>query len=329
MALRRVSEPRFVRANGTASPTDAVPDLGGLTRLFGEMGDLKRVRAAHISGSLTEVAFRESWSALISGEDPERVALGVTAKFVAAARLGGLDRGVLLRGGLSDAEATAVLRDSFDSVSKPIPSRVSSLLREALSWHVIAGRDAPPAFAGALARQPRAGCTRPGRPRLVLEPPESHADHCQTVAVYAVLLADLFGSEPHEAFMAGLAHHLHNAGMPDAGFTGEMMLGEHLPSMMGRFTDEALEELPGGLRSGIRAVLSRIGDADDPLGRAFNAADVIDRVLQMRHYAREASFTMDQALEEMDLVHDGPVKAFHETVLSRSGLDGASGRNGP
>ena len=74
----------------------------------------------------------------------------------------------------------------------------------------------------------------------------------------------------------------------------------------------------------VARTLEKTKTADNPVGRAFNAADVMDRVLQMGHYAREASFTLDQALEEMDLVHDGPVKNFHEAILLSSGLGGKS-----
>jgi hypothetical protein len=47
---------------------------------------------------------------------------------------------------------------------------------------------------------------------------------------------------------------------------------------------------------------------------------VIDRVLQVRQYARAAAFTVDQALDELELVHGGPVQAFHLAVLEEAGL---------
>ena len=57
-----------------------------------------------------------------------------------------------------------------------------------------------------------------------------------------------------------------------------------------------------------------------PVGRAFHAADVIDRVLQMRHYEQVAQFTTAQALDDMELVHAGPTQAFHFAVLQDAGL---------
>ncbi|WP_119069829.1 hypothetical protein [Rubrobacter indicoceani] len=303
------------------------PGLGDLTPLFGEISDLKRLRVAHFPDTLSDAAFRRSWAALLSGEDPESVALSETARAVAAARLGGIDRNVLKRGGLSDAEAEEILLRSFDAFEDVVPERTARRLRAALLVGKGVGPNPAglPGFVEALSRQPRAGCTRPGRARLVLEPPESHADHCQTVAVYAVLLCERFEAKPGEAFLAGLTHHLHNAGMPDAGFTGEMMLGERLPAVVASFTEESLGQIPGQLRDVVEDILQRITDAEDPLGRAFNAADVMDRVIQMKHYAREAAFTLDQALGEMDLVHDGPVKEFQESVLAASGLSTTEG----
>ena len=62
----------------------------------------------------------------------------------------------------------------------------------------------------------------------MLEPPEGHGDHCLVVAVLAAVLAPRYGADPARPFLAGMAHHLHNAALPDSGFAGEMLLGEHL-----------------------------------------------------------------------------------------------------
>ena len=43
-------------------------------------------------------------------------------------------------------------------------------------------------------------------------------------------------------------------------------------------------------------------------------------MLQMRHYDRVAAFTVDQALDDMDLVHAGPIQGFHQAVLRDAGL---------
>ena len=177
-----------------------------------------------------------------------------------------------------------------------------------------------PRFAEALIRQPRAGATCPGKGRIILEPPEGHGDHCLVVAVLATLLATRFGAEPEPAFLAGLAHHLHNAALPDSGFAGEMLLGEHLEPVMARLFERELATLSSPLADATRHALSAIKDASTPVGRAFPAADVIDRVLQMRHYEQVAQFTTSQALDDMDLVHAGPVQSFHIAVLRDAGL---------
>ena len=46
----------------------------------------------------------------------------------------------------------------------------------------------------------------------------------------------------------------------------------------------------------------------------------MDRVLQMRQYERVARFTTAQALEDLELVHAGPLQAFHQAVLVEAGL---------
>jgi 5'-deoxynucleotidase YfbR-like HD superfamily hydrolase len=190
-----------------------------------------------------------------------------------------------------------------DLVEAPVPKR--SLL---------------PAFVGALCRQPRAGATAPGRPRLIVEPPENHAEHCWAVAVYGGLLADDVGAEPGDAFLLGLAHHLHNAVLPDAGFAGEMLLGPHLEPAMQRLTERAVSTLPAELADRVRELLDHRADAATPVGRAFRAADVLDRVLQCHHHARAAGFTADQALVDLELVHAGPVADYHHAVLAAAGL---------
>ncbi len=293
--------------------------LAPLVPLLGELNDLKRTRPAGVGGSLAEGIFRRSWLSLVAGEEPGRVARRETAAALAAARLSGIDRRVLKKAGLDGAETLEVLERSFDAVAVSLSEGLRGDLRRALGYEVPSGGEAP-SFVGALAQQPRAGATSPGRARLVVEPPESHADHCAVVATYGVLLSGFYGADPVEPFLAGLAHHLHNAVLPDAGFAGEELLDDKLTPVVERLTAEALVELPGGLAGRMGGALGLAGQAESPEARAFNAADVVDRVLQMRHHARAAAFTLDQALDEMDLVHEGPLKNFHEEVLQRAEL---------
>jgi fumarate hydratase class II len=67
-------------------------------------------------------------------------------------------------------------------------------------------------------------------------------------------------------------------------------------------------------------VLTLRADAAAPAAQAFHAADVLDRVLQVHHHARAAAFTVEQALDDLELVHAGPVQGFHTDVLAAAGL---------
>ncbi|MFB8384569.1 hypothetical protein [Streptomyces rubiginosohelvolus] len=217
---------------------------------------------------------------------------------------------------MSAYEAVTVLERSIAEHADRIDPATAALLAEALPDLVHAnGEDQAPGFASALCAQPRAGATCPGRPRLMAEPPESHGDHCWAVAVYGVLLADAFGAEPGDVFLLGLAHHLHNAVLPDAGFAGEELLGQHLPAVLSALTRQQLDGLPEALGARVASLLALRDGADAPAARAFHAADVLDRVLQVRHHARAAAFTAEQALEDLDLVHPSPVSGFHRAVL--------------
>jgi hypothetical protein len=234
----------------------------------------------------------------MAGADPVAVMEATTAACLATARLGDLDSPTLRMLGLTHSESVAVLAGALAEVGAPLTSsrgrgeELIARLRPALGRELPAAE--PPPFVEALARQPRAGVTCPGRARIMLEPPENHAEHCLVVAVYGVLLAPAYGADPATVFLAGLAHHLHNAAMPDSGFTGEMLLGPHLEPVMAH--------------------------AATPEGRAFHAADVADRVLQIAQHLKAATLTMDVVLDDMELVHDGPVKGFHDSVLRELGL---------
>ncbi len=299
-----------------ALPDGAAPVL--LRELFGELGDLKRTRSAGRAGSIAERGFTAAWAALCAGENVEEVMTTSVAAALAAARLGDLDAAKLHDLGLDQAEALLVLRRAFNAIAPALDPGQADALRPAL------GRDLPeglvPPFVAALAEQPRAGATCPGRPRILLEPPENHAEHCWAVAVFGTLLAPRYGADAPTVFLAGLAHHLHNAAMPDSGFTGEMLLEEHLAPVCAAATQRALDELPPDLREEVVAAHEILLDAATPEGRAFHAADVIDRVTQMAQHLRVASVTMPMLLDDWALVHDGPVKAFHEGALAEMGL---------
>ena len=303
-----------------------VAGLGpAIVPLLREVGDLKRVTAASLAPGQSVAArmFLRGWARIVHGEDVEAVAYESLASGVAAARLGALDGERLRALGLSGDEARGVLLRALDELSGPLDDALAARLREAVP--VADGADgadeagAPP-FAHALARQPRAGVTCPGRARIMLQPEENHADHCCVVALYAGLLAPSFGADPAHAWWLGMAHHLHSAAMPDAGFTGEMLLESHLTSVIEAARALALDELVPGLRARARAALDEVADDATPAARAFHAADVIDRVLEIDHHLSTSAVTMDKVLGEYELVHDGPVKAFHDEVLTAVAL---------
>jgi 5'-deoxynucleotidase YfbR-like HD superfamily hydrolase len=296
-----------------------MPTEQALIPLLREVNDLKRVRCAGMQGTLAARAFRRAWGRLVAGDPPVTVALRETALAVAAARLGGIDRAMLTRAGLTGEAATEILQRAFDAVTAPLDRRLAAELRGLLADEDPALMD-PPDFVHALEHQPRAGATRPGHPRLILEPPESHADHCLVTAVSAVLVSPIHGADPALPFLAALSHHLHNAILPDSGFAGETLLGEHLEPVMRRLTDEAMSQLPAPLARAVARARTILPDAATPEARAFHAADVIDRILQMDHYARAAGFELRHAVEEMELVHAGPLQDFQTGVLHAAGL---------
>lgn len=295
-----------------------IEGLAQLRPLLGEIGDAKRVRVASAPGSLAEQAFARSWERLAEDEDVELVALSETAAAVVRARLAGIDAEVLHSAGLSDPDTLEILQRAFDQLADVVPAQLRDRLRTAIA--LTRKATTAPGLATALCRQPRAGATCPGRPRIIVEPPESHGDHCFTVAVYGVLISALVGSDPATPFLLGLAHHLHNVELPDAGFAGDVILGDHLPRMIAVLQERELSALPAPLAQRLREILVLGDDTVLPASQAFHAADVLDRVLQVHHHARAAAFTAATALDDLQLVHAGREQSFHHDVLAAAGL---------
>ena len=293
-----------------------------LLPLFRELNDLKRIRVAGKNGSIAARLFLRSWARFASGETLAEVAFSEAASAVAAARLAGIDADVLAAGGFSSEERLSVLQSGLDAVTVPLDDSLRTALRGALRPDALP-EDHPnllPPFASLLAQQPRAGATRPGFRRVVLEPAENHADHCGMVAVYGVLAAPLYGADPVAAFLTGLSHHLHNAYLPDAGDAGDVLLGDKLKPLMEAFWAKAIAELPEALHQPVRDAISVVYQSDTPSAKAFQTADVLDRVLEMEWHANSAAFTLNVALEDMDIVHPGPVQAFQQEVMRQAGL---------
>ena len=295
--------------------------LSDLKTLFVELNDLKRITSASRQGSIASRLFRRSWCELANRRRTSDVAWRVTAQALAAARLGDIDPTVLLPAGLKSPEITEILQAAIEAVGAVLPLVVRHASCGAIAELWTGATPVPvPDFVAVLECQPRAGITSPGQSRIVLEPAESHAEHCLMVAVYGVLLANVYDADPARVFLASLSHHFHNGGLPDSGFTGEMLLGPHLTVVMEHYTAGCLDELDPSLRAAVVDARTILPDAATPEGRAFHAADVLDRVLQTNQYLRAASLTLERVLDETELVHAGPVKAFQDDVLRQAGL---------
>ena len=296
------------------SPVTSLVELGGL---LAELNNLKRIRPGYLSGSLAEMQFRFAWSAA-SNSNLTELAYGICARSIARLNLGGITAAVLKSAGIPLQQSRHVEEMSFDASAVDIEPDLRASLANCL--HLEFKQSEPPPFVEDLCRQPRAGATRPGLARLIVLPPESHAEHCLMVAVYGVLLSSRFNADPALTFLAGLSHHLHNAYLPDSGFAGEEMLGELLEAIMKSFQERALRGLERSLADNVLDALRITAGTSTAEGRAFHAADVLDRVLQMKWYEDAAKFTLKMALEEMELVHAGPVREFQMAILQEAQL---------
>lgn len=302
--------------------TAAVGQLARYANLFDDIGALKRTRRAGAAHSVAAGLFARAWRRAIEGVDLGEVARETTALAIAASRLGAIDGAILARSGLDPTQRLAIVTEAFDRAATPLPAFQRDALRATLTDDAdLAAFDDVPMFVFALADQARAGATAADAPRLVLQPPETHAEHCLAVSVYAMLAAPRYETSGEDAFFLGMVHHLHNAILPDSGFAGELLLGAHLDAIFDHLTESVLADLPVALATRARDVRARLlPSTDDPEARAFHAGDVIDRVLQVRQYARVASFEMSHALDDLELVHAGPIQRFHLGVLAEAGL---------
>ncbi len=191
-------------------------------------------------GSIAERAFGRL-GACCAGT-PSDVALRLTAAALAAARLGDLDAAVLRALGLRRGERAASARGLRCRGGRPRRRACARCCARGRRR----GRGRGTSRAG-FRRRPRAPAARrrdlPGKPRIVLEPPENHAEHCLVVAVFGVLLCPAFGADPEPVFLAALAHHLHNADCRTAASPARCCSGDHLGAVMPRHR-HALAQLP-------------------------------------------------------------------------------------
>ncbi|MCQ8184662.1 HD domain-containing protein [Parvularcula maris] len=298
-------------------PPSAATRLARAASLFPALQDLKRMRRAGAQGSLAEQAFLEGWSLLTAGAEPYQAAQLLLRRALLDNQFAGLRREELEE--VLDQERAAAIEAAALAKSVEGSFEDHPLLGEAGKPVVTTGD--VPAFAALLAEQPRAGATHPTEGRLFLYPPESHAEHCWGVAIYAILLAPSFGADIGTVYLAAMGHHLHNAYLPDGGFAGEMLLEPHLQAVMQGFRKKALAELPVSLADELNEAHDIISASAAPEAMAFHAADVLDRVLDVRWRAQAAGFTLDIATKTYGLVHEGPHKDYHETVLTAAKID--------
>ena len=308
----------------------AAPAEGVAVGLFTALQDLKRQYPAHYRGrSIATQLFRRAWSQLLTSERSlAEVARRTVATATAQVLFPGCDAGFWPHTGLREQQVAELLRASIaetcagaglaDATLAALGACAEDL---AADYFGAAQAEATlPRALDLLCRQPRAGATRPGFQRLVLTPAELHGEHCLLTAVYAYLSADGYGAQPEVAFLAGLAHHLHNALLPDCGFAGEMLLGEHLAPVIDTLRERALEQLPDALADATRAALRHHETIATPEGEAISAGDVLDRVLDVKWRTRAAAVTDADILGDLDLVHAGPLKDFQVTLLNAYGL---------
>jgi 5'-deoxynucleotidase YfbR-like HD superfamily hydrolase len=340
--------PNGVPPNGTprdgAAPDGAAPDadapalLPALVPLARELNTLKRVHAAGRPGSWAARAFARAWGRLAAGHPAAEVARWELVAAVVATRLGAVDAEFFAAERLSQTHVYRALRRGWLAATAALPPEGRDALRAttgegagALTAHIaqsyLAAHEVPlpaPGFVARLADQPRAGPTRPDTPRLMLVPQESHAEHCWAVAATAALVAPAYGADPTEVFVAGLAHHLPNAWLPDAGDAADVALGDALADLVPALRARALAELPADVRAVVERALRVPPATGTPDARAFHAADALDRVLEMEWFARVAAFTLDDALADgpgaFDVLHPGPNRAVERAALRAAGL---------
>lgn len=297
------------------------PEIRGQLGLLRELNDVKRLYAFNLgSDSFATRIFRQASAAVAVGE-PLHADVWCAA-VVCAARLGAITPNILRDAGLNEEECIEVYERSIyvhETIDDPVRESLAA------ACHSLTQRYASTIPVGSewvewLATAPRAGATCPGKPRIALEPAEMHSDHSIMVAVYGYLLADLFGADREDAWLIGLCHHFHNAYLPDSGFTGEVMLGNHLEQILQTLRMRVVHALPECYRERVTRLFSEINGVATPLAMTFHAADTIDRVVQMEHYERSAQFRVRHALLDLNLVHEGAAQAFQYDLLHSIGL---------
>ena len=302
----------------------ATPMLAGLRPLLVRLNNTKRMRSVDApTRSVAARNFARAWRDLAAGAEVEAVAWREAAAAVSTVVLGAIDAASLLRAGLAEDALHTILCTAIVNAGDALTPVVLQRLTAAVPALISCATNPDELglrFVAGLQDQPRAGATSPTADRLMLEPAESHADHSQAVAVAAVLVAGQTGANVAAPFLAGLSHHLHNAMLPDGGFAAEELLGSHWPALVEQAREQALGELPTRLADQVRESWSLLDRADDDLSRAFQTADVLDRVIEAGHFEQVARYRLADALGARGLVHAGPLHSFQQSVLASAGF---------
>ena len=286
-----------------------------LAPLFAEVVELKRVSAAPSAGrSLADAGFRRAWAALLAGDDPEAVARTEVAYAAAHVALRTVDAEALADAGVSASDRRTVHRRAAGRALGALdPAMAASL-------DAIADGLPPPGpvprFVEILSRSPRAAARGDGSISMPPSPQEMQSEHSWSTAVLAGLVQRSRGEPMGGAVLLGLAHHLCDADGMDPGTTLPRD-----PRAAGLAAEErALSACPAGLAAAVRALLSVRDDIGGTIGSAFQIAAVVDRVIQQRHYANLAGFSLSDAVDSADLVRRGPLQQFHHDALTALGL---------
>ena len=307
--------------------------IGQLKHLLPQLQDLKRQQPAHYKKSIASSLFIESWEQLFYGQNVEEIALKITLKALLALALPGCDAYFFKTVKIEPKSAENILKSAFSELIEgkidsnlyrklfeEIPSLVTAFYSENTLGEKQTNFKEKYWFVNPLCKQPRAGATKPGLPRLLLVPPEMHSDHCLITAVYAVLLSPCFKAKAGLPFLTGLAHHLHNAVLPDCGFAGEIALGDQLQPIIENSKTEALKKINKAESKIIMQAITNHENLNNAEGRSSSTADVLDRVLDIKWRVRAASVTEKEVLDDLELVHDGPIKNFQTAILKSADL---------
>ena len=315
---------------------EEVLGLSKISSLCIELQDLKRQKPKGYAFSIAEQLFIEGWQRILAGEEHSQIAFTITAKALLSITLPGFESGFFKELNFEVDTVADILTGTLQTVvdKYELPIDTADQLQKALSHHIEAIATASGTantiddqhfedsaqFVYDLIKQPRAGATNPNSSRMLLLPPESHADHCLITAVFAVLFASKYKADPGQSFLIAMSHHIHNAILPDMGFAGETALEKHLPYILDTSRKKALAKLPGTLQSELLHAIHTHENILVPEGEASAAADVTDRVLDIFWRLKASKISKEQLLDDLELIHPGPIQSFQNDFIKQLDL---------